>query len=118
MCTLEKSKFFWSDQERISENPPLVGVGTLVAGSKFYVIFDGPAKGFYTNWSQVELLVKNKPYKHKSFKTYTEAQKAFFEHHEAKGQNPTPYKHLFDLNDINLRQNYCQDIRARPRLPN
>ncbi|KAL2486488.1 Uncharacterized protein Adt_31244 [Abeliophyllum distichum] len=95
---------------------PLVGINTSSAGTKFYVIFDGPHKGFYSNWTEVETLVKNKPYKHKSFKTYTEAQNAFLENCKTKGIDPEPHKQIFDLPIF--RPNYQQmDIRSRPRLP-
>ncbi|KAL2513226.1 Uncharacterized protein Adt_18826 [Abeliophyllum distichum] len=95
---------------------PLVGINTSSAGTKFYVIFDGPHKGFYSNWTEVESLVKKKPYRHKSFKTYTEAQQAFLENCKTKGIDPEPHKQIFDLPIF--RPNYQQmDIRSRPRLP-
>ncbi|CAI9769573.1 unnamed protein product [Fraxinus pennsylvanica] len=73
--------------------------------------------GFYSQWKQVESLVKNKPYKHKSFKTFLEAQQAFNQFYEAKGVTPSSYNHLND--NIQLRPKYYEDSnpRARPRLP-
>ncbi|KAL2455944.1 Uncharacterized protein Adt_47020 [Abeliophyllum distichum] len=103
------------------QSPPqeqLVGINTSFAGTKFYVIFDGPHRGYYTNWIQVEPLVKNKPHKHKSFKTYTEAQKAFEDFHRTKGQSPIPFKQLFDHSQLVFSPEYMQkDIRSRPRMP-
>ncbi|KAL2531891.1 Uncharacterized protein Adt_05242 [Abeliophyllum distichum] len=102
-------------QSPIKTAQPLVGINTSSAGTKFYVIFDGPHKGFYSNWTEVESLVKNKPYRHKSFKTYTEAQQAFLENCKTKGIDPEPHKQIFDLPIF--RPNYQQmDIRSRPRL--
>ncbi|KAL2497125.1 orf y [Abeliophyllum distichum] len=90
----------------------------LIKSTKFYVIFDGPHRGYYTNWTQVEPLVKNKPYKHKSFKTYTEAQQSFDEFHRIKGQSPIPFKQLFDHSQLVFSPGYMQkDIRSRPRMP-
>ncbi|KAL2467318.1 Uncharacterized protein Adt_43169 [Abeliophyllum distichum] len=95
---------------------PLVGINTSFAGTKFYVIFYGPHKGFYSNWTEVESLVKNKPYRHKSFKTYTKAQQAFLENCKTKGIDPEPRKQIFDLPIF--RPNYQQmDFRSRLRLP-
>ncbi|KAL2487406.1 Uncharacterized protein Adt_32162 [Abeliophyllum distichum] len=96
----------------------LFGINTSFAGTKFYVIYDGPHRGYYTNWTQVEPLVKNKPFKHKSFKTYTEAQQSFDDFHMTKGQSPIPFKQLFDHSQLVFSPSYIQkDIRARPRMP-
>ncbi|KAL2506075.1 Uncharacterized protein Adt_21696 [Abeliophyllum distichum] len=119
--TVEQSQAQCSKEQIGIQSPketlqPLVGINTSAAGTKFYVVFDGPQKGFYTNWAEVEAIVKNKPYKHKSFKTYTEAQQTFFDNCESKGINPIPYKQVFDLPVF--RPQYQQiDIRSRPRLP-
>ncbi|KAL2511536.1 Uncharacterized protein Adt_17136 [Abeliophyllum distichum] len=100
------------------QHEQLYGINTSFAGTKFYVIFDGPHRGYYTNWTQVEPLVKNKPYKHKSFKTYTEAQQSFDEFHRTKGQSPIPFKQLFDHSQLVLSPGHMQkDIRSRPRMP-
>lgn len=41
---------------------------------RFYVIYNGPHAGIYTNWGIVGEAVRGKPYEHKKFRTLHEAQ--------------------------------------------
>ncbi|KAL2465842.1 Uncharacterized protein Adt_41693 [Abeliophyllum distichum] len=109
-------------QPLLETEEKLVGINTSTAGTKFYVIFYGPCKGFYSNWTNVEPLVKGIPYKHKSFKTFAEAQKAFLDNCKTKDVSPNPHKQFFDHSNITLSpftnlSSLNQDIRARPRMP-
>lgn len=74
---------------------------------KWYVVFDGPQKGVYTDWGVVQHIVKGKTYGHK----------AYSEERDARAALDLAYRTMLQAKNKEIIRDEPQKMKVIPKIP-
>ncbi|AAP82459.1 putative transactivator factor [Cestrum yellow leaf curling virus] len=110
----ETGKKSWADIATEDEREPSSLVQLPLSGKKFYVLFNTPRKGIFSDWSQIAPLITGvKGAVHKSYPTMEAAKKALKDAEQMNGLKASSLEKLQPRVPAKKRQSIQEMVMAR-----